>query len=305
MPIAEDPAIPRRKLKMELRTARTEAKLTREEAAAALDWSVSKIVRIEAGDQGVSVTDLGAMLRLYKVIDENTIKELTELARNSRGQTWWGGYRDVVSRQYGQLLGYEGSASYIRSFHPLLIPGLLHTDDYAYELRRVRMSEEQARKLVNLVVERQERLIDQPKPPEMIFVFGEEALHRWVGGPVVMRRQLRHLLEVAESSNTSIRIIPFSVGAHAGLIGPFTLLGLQDSGEDLLFFEGAGGDVVNRDDQEMIVSFIEEFEKLRNLALSENDSRALISQRIDQFDQAEHERLSKSTPSGRRRPQGA
>jgi transcriptional regulator with XRE-family HTH domain len=284
MPTAEDPAIPRRKLKMELRSARTDAKLTREEAAAALDWSVSKIVRIEAGDQGVSTTDLGAMLRLYKISDENILKELAKLARNSRGQTWWGGYRDVVSKQYGQLLGYEGSASYVHPFHPLLIPGLLHTDDYAYELRRVRMPEEQARKLVNLLVERQERLFEQPKPPEMTFVFGEEALHRWIGGPVVMRRQLRHLLEATESSSTSIRIIPFSAGAHAGLIGPFTLLGLQDSGEDLLFFEGPGGDVVNRDDQEMIVSFIEQFETLRSLALSENESRTLINQRIDQFD---------------------
>ena len=37
------------------------------------------------------------MLQLYKVTDESTIQELTELARNSRGHTWWGAYRNVVS----------------------------------------------------------------------------------------------------------------------------------------------------------------------------------------------------------------
>jgi transcriptional regulator with XRE-family HTH domain len=285
MPIADDPAISRRRLKGELRAVRAEAELTREDAAAALDWSLSKLVRIETGDQGISVTDLRAMLQLYKVSDESTIQELTELARSSRGQTWWSGYRDVVTKQYGQLLGYEGSASYIRAFHPLLIPGLLHTDEYAFELRRVRMSEEQARKLVNLLVERQERLFDQQKPPETTFVFGEEALNRLIGGPTIMRRQLRHLLGVAERPTVSIQIVPFSIGAHAGLIGPFTMLGLQDSGEDLLFFEGAVGDVVNRDDEEMIISFTDEFEKLRSLALSERETTTLLNQMIEQIGQ--------------------
>ncbi len=300
MPIADDPAISRRRLKGELRAVRAETDLTREDAAAALDWSLSKLVRIETGDQGISVTDLRAMLQLYKVSDESTIQELTELARSSRGQTWWSGYRDVVTKQYGQLLGYEGAASYIRAFHPLLIPGLLHTDDYAFELRRVRMPEEQARKLVNLLIERQERLFDQPKPPETAFVFGEEALNRLIGGPTIMRHQLRHLLEVADSPSVSMQIVPFSVGAHAGLIGPFTLLGLQDSGEDLLFFEGAVGDVVNRDDEEMIASFINEFEEIRNLALSERETKTVINRMIEQIGQPGQEDSGKST--ARERP---
>jgi DNA-binding XRE family transcriptional regulator len=289
MPIGDDPVISRRKLKGELRAARAEADLTREDAAAALEWSLSKLVRIETGDQGISVTDLSALLRLYRVVDESTIKELTGLARSSRAQAWWSGFRDVVSKQYGQLLGFEGSASYIRSFHPLLIPGLLHTDDYAFELRRVRMPEEQARKLVNVLMERQDRLFGQTKPPETAFVFGEEALNRMIGGPTVMRRQLHHLLEIVESRTISLQVVPFNVGAYAGLMGPFNLLGLRDSGEELLFFEAAGGDVVNRDDEEMLVSFIDEFEKFRHLALSERDTRALIKRRIDEIGQPAHE----------------
>jgi transcriptional regulator with XRE-family HTH domain len=283
MPIMDDPAISRRKLKGALRVARLEADLTREDAAAALDWSLSKLVRIETGDQGISVTDLRAMLQLYKVSDENLMRELTNLARSSRGQTWWSGYRDVVTKQYGQLLGYEGSASYIRPFHPLLIPGLLHTDDYAFELRRVRMPEERARRLVNLLAERQERLFEQPKPPETTFIFGEEALHRLIGDSTIMRHQLHHLLTMIERATVSIQIVPFSAGAHPGLIGPFTLLGLKDSGEDLLFFEGPGGDIVNRDDEEMIISFTDQFEKIRSQALSDTETTALINQAIAQI----------------------
>jgi transcriptional regulator with XRE-family HTH domain len=295
--VADDPAIPRRKLKGELRAARTEAGLTREAAALALDWSLSKLVRIETGDQGVSVTDLRAMLQLYGITDERRVQELTELARNSRGQTWWSGYRDVVSKQYGQLLGYEGSASYIRTFHPLLIPGLLHTDDYGFALRRVHTSDERARRVVSLLVERQERLFEQPKVPETAFVFGEEALTRLIGGPAIMRSQLRHLLEVSEASAVSIQVVPFSIGAYKGLLGPFILLGLSDSGEDLLFLEGPGGDLVTRDDQEMITSFSEQFEAVQNLALSESDTRTFIRQKLDELGHQGREEPEESTPA--------
>ena len=83
--------------------------------------------------------------------------------------------------------------------------------------------------------------------------------------------------------------MPFSAGAHPGLIGPFILLGLSDSGEDLLYLEGAGGDLVNRDDEEMIISFAQHFETLRNLALSENETKTLINRKIDQLGQIGHE----------------
>jgi Domain of unknown function (DUF5753)/Helix-turn-helix domain len=283
MATVDDPAVARRRLKGEMRAARDGVGLTRDEAATALDWSLSKMVRIETGDQGVSVTDLRAMLQLYKVTDEVAIRKLTDLARSSRGQAWWSSYRDVVSKQYGQLLGYEGSAYYVRAFHPLLIPGLLHTDDYAFELRRVRMPEDQARKLSDLLLERQERLFDQSDPPETSFVFGEEALRRLIGGPSVMRRQLRHLLETAARPAVSLRIVPLTVGAHVGLIGQFTLLGLRDSRDDLLFIEGASGDIANRDDQEMLRSFTEHFDSLQTLALSAEETSEMITQRIDEI----------------------
>jgi len=303
MAIEGDPAIPRRRLRGKLREAREGSHLTREAAATELDWSLSKLVRIETGDQGISKTDLQALLQLYKVTNESTVEELTELARSGRGQPWWSSYREVVSRQYGQLLGYESSASYIHVMHPLLVPGLLHTDEYAFELRSAHKPEEQAKKLVDLLAQRQERLFDQPKPPEMAFIFGEEALNRWIGGPAVMRGQLRHLLKVAEGPSVSIQIVPCRAGAHPGLIGSFILLGLQDSGEDLLFLEGAGGDLVIRDDREIITPFTNSFEKVQSRALSANETRTLIEQKIDELSEEERKGSGKST-AGDRQSQG-
>jgi transcriptional regulator with XRE-family HTH domain len=301
MAITDDPSIHRRRLRIELRKARESVGLTQRETTDALDWSISKLIRIEAGTQGVSVTDLKAMLQLYKVSDEKTVNSLAEAARGSRGQSWWSRYREIVTPQLAQYLGHEGSASLIRTFHPLVVPGLLQTDDYATELLRVRVPADRTRRLVDLRIERQENIFEQANPPELAFVLGEEALHRPIGGPAVMRRQLRRLLDISARPTVSVQIVPFEAGAHPGLIGPFILLGFEDSGEDLLFLEGAGGDLVNRDDLEMIAQFIEYFEALRGLALPEEDARALIERLIDQLSRAT-DRASSTTPeTGKRR----
>lgn len=286
MAISNDPAAPRRMLMAELRAARGGAGLTREATVRRLDWSLSKLVRIETGDQGVSLTDLQAMLRLYNVTDEQRISQLTQLARGTRLHSWWIGYREYISRQFGQYLGLEDSASRIRAFHPILVPALLHTDDYAFELLRSRMSEKEAKALVELRTQRQERLLGRPEPPRMEFVFGEEALgDRPIGSLEVMERQLRRLLELAVTPYVSIRIVPLSVGAHPGLSGSFILLSLEEAGEELLFLEGAGSDLVSRDDPQVIGPFIGHFTTLTGLALSEDDTVSLIKQRLGKLEQ--------------------
>jgi transcriptional regulator with XRE-family HTH domain len=285
MAISDDPTATRRMLMAELRAARGGAGLTREDAARSLDWSLSKLVRIETGDQGVSVTDLRAMLGLYNITDERRITELAQLARGTRLHSRWSSYRELISRQFGQYLGLEGSASRIRVFHPMLVPALLHTDDYAFELRRVGMSEKKAKALVELLTQRQERVLGQPEPPAMEFVFGEEALIRTIGGSKVMEGQLRRLLDLGALPNVIIRIVPLSVGAHPGLSGSFILLGLKETGEVLLFLEGAGSDIVSRDDRQIIDPFVENFNALTSLALSEDDTRSLIMHRLGMLEQ--------------------
>jgi transcriptional regulator with XRE-family HTH domain len=276
MATAGDPATPRRKMSGELREARTSAHLTREATVKALGWSLSKLVRIEAGQQGVSLTDLRAMLELYNVTDAGSVYELTDLAQESRRPTWWSSYRGVISKQYGQYLGYEGSASYLRVFHPLLVPGLLHTAEYAFELLRIRMPEDRARLLVDLRMERQERVLRQPNPPEMKFVVAEEAFIRKIGGAAGMARQLEHLLAIGSAPAVSLQVLPLSVGAHVGLTGSFILLGLDETKEDLLFLEGPAGDLTARDDRQVIEPFIDHFNALSALALSAEETRPLI-----------------------------
>jgi hypothetical protein len=51
-----------------------------------MDWSPSKMLRIEAGAVGISVTDLRALLDHYHMKDKQQINELLNLARAARSR---------------------------------------------------------------------------------------------------------------------------------------------------------------------------------------------------------------------------
>jgi transcriptional regulator with XRE-family HTH domain len=170
-----DPNVRRRWLGLELRKVREATERTQRQAARALEWSLSKLIRIESGAQGISVTDLNALLALYGVVDADQVAALTAAARGSHGQTWWNGYRDVVSSQFAWLLGAESHAVSLRVSHPFLLPGLLQTEAYAAALMGV-FRDQQGRmpRIIDLRIERQERFFSSGA--ESLFVIGEEAL---------------------------------------------------------------------------------------------------------------------------------
>ncbi len=125
-----DPAILRRRLRSELRKARDTAGMTQRDVAVAMDWSQSKLIRIESGAVNISTNDLRALLGHYSV-DSDRSNALVDIARAAREPTPWSIYKDVATPEYIAFLGYEASASIIRNFEPLLVPGLLQTEEYA------------------------------------------------------------------------------------------------------------------------------------------------------------------------------
>jgi hypothetical protein len=55
-------------------------------------------------------------------------------------------------------------------------------------------------------------------------ILDEGALQRQVGGPDVMAEQISHLIDMSGNTNIILQILPFSMGAHIGVAGSFTLL---------------------------------------------------------------------------------
>jgi transcriptional regulator with XRE-family HTH domain len=263
--VAESAAL-RRRLTVELKRLRGQAKLTQRQVADSLDWSPSKVIRIEQGTVRIGVTDLQALLRLYGVSDSDVISELTAMARDSKKLPFTE-YREVVSAETLRYFQYEANASIIRQVHALLVPGLLQIEEYSRAvLETFGARPEAAEKIVDSRKERQE-LFDQSEPPEAFFILDEAVLRRAVGGKKTMSRQIDHLVEMSRRPDITIQVVPFSVGAHSAMQGPFVHLEFPaENDPDVIFVENTLGDTIFRDDEEITAQYREQFWVLEDLA---------------------------------------
>jgi transcriptional regulator with XRE-family HTH domain len=275
------PAVQRRRLRTELRRARQEAGLTQDQVSAALEMSLSKVIRIEAGTVGVSANDIRALLGLYHVDDPDEVDNLLTLARAGRERPWQSAYRDVASPRLLQFIELEAPASISRNFQPLMIPGLLQTEEYARIMLsqlKTGLPDKGVDSLVEVRMRRQE-LIDRQDSPLLFFILDEAATRRLVGGRDVMRGQLRRLTELAARPRITIEVVPFSAGAHEGMQGSFVIQEFPDpNDDDLLYQEGPEGELISRDDPELILGYRERFEDLRRLSLGPQGSLTFLSE---------------------------
>ena len=233
-----EPAALRRRLTAELRRLRAAAKLTQRQVADALDWSPSKVIRIEQGTVRIGVTDLQALLYLYDVTDPESIVELTTMARESKKLPFVE-YRDVMSALTLRYLQYEANASIIRQVALDVVPGLLQTEEYSRALFEAnKIDRIRADRLVESHKERRE-LFDKPDPPEIVLILDESVIRRTVGGAKVMQHQLEHLIEMSRWPNICIQVLlSFTVGAHPALAGSFVILEFpRDDDADVVFSE--------------------------------------------------------------------
>jgi transcriptional regulator with XRE-family HTH domain len=281
--VAHGPTIPRRRLRSELRTAREAAGLTQDQVAESLDWSTSKVIRIEAGVVGLSTVDLRALLDLYHV-DSSAHEDLMSMARMSRRRTWWTAIKDEgISRQHRMVIGFEAETTAIHHFHPLVMPGLLQTEAYADALSREAahppMDPDTIRSRTEIRMKRQRETLLRPDPPRFIAFMDEGVLRRPVGGAGVMREQLLHLVELGRMPHVTIRIIPLAAGVHPGLVhGGFAIMQFENTADnDIAYFETGPGDIVLVDQPNDIAVYWEIIELLQKKALDASATAELIT----------------------------
>ncbi len=206
-----------------LRRLRQARGISREAAGYEIRGSESKISRMELGRVPFKERDVTDLLALYGV-GEQERTALLSLARRANAPAWWRQFGDVVPPWYLSYLGLEEAASLIRSYDAHFVPGLLQTPGYARAvLEREHGGTPAAaiQRRVELRCQRQ-RVLTRPEPPLLWAVLDEAVLRREIGGPEVMRAQVRALLAAAELPNVRLQIVRFHQGGPAGF--PFTIL---------------------------------------------------------------------------------
>ena len=265
----------RRMLGRRLRLLRERAGLTLEAAAPALDWSTSTLSRIETGQQAPHVHGVRNMLDLYGVGGAEW-DELITLTREVRQKGWWKAY-GIGDQSY---VGFEAEASRVHEFAVTFLPGLLQTADYSRALfaaSPVPRTPQELRDDVAVRMIRQRRLTSPDDRLELTAIVEETALLRPVGGPEVMREQLRHLAEAAELDSVTLHVLSASVGAHTGMASGFHILSFgRDLGEpDIAYVEHAIGALLIEKEADVALARLK-FDRLRSAAHSPSDSLALI-----------------------------
>jgi transcriptional regulator with XRE-family HTH domain len=271
---AQSPTFPRFQLGKQLRVLRERAKLTTEDVGLQLDCSPSTISRIEGGKVGVRRSILEKLLEIYELEDPEHRETLIALARQGKQRGWFARFGDLPAT-YSRFIGLESAAIEMRDYESLIVPGLLQTEEYHRALLQVGLPDDPDDAIesrVQIRAERQE-LLDKPDPLKLITVLDEGVIRRQIGGPDIMRSQLKHLVEKSRMRNITIQILPFSGGAYAGMAGSFAILEFTDA-PSVVYAEALAGDIYQEADD--VRRYVAVFESLRAAALSPLESIRMI-----------------------------
>jgi transcriptional regulator with XRE-family HTH domain len=238
-PRSAGPTVQRLVLGGHLRRLREQAGMTTEGAAASIRGSHSKISRMEHGRVGFKERDIADLLTLYGVVEGPEREALLKLASESNTPGWWQAYTDILPHWVEPYFGLEAAASLIREFELQFVPGILQTEEYARAVIRLGNlpSEEEVIRRASARISRQE-ILHREDPPKVWAVMDEGALLRHIGGPEVMKAQLRHLIDMCDHPNVTLQILPFSAGPHRAMGGPFTILRYDEPDlRDIVYIE--------------------------------------------------------------------
>ncbi|SED49064.1 Helix-turn-helix domain-containing protein [Streptomyces sp. 2231.1] len=175
-----------------------------------------------------------------------------------------------------ELAELEARAVEYGAYVGLSVHGLLQTPEHARALFEVSQSAYTEAELERLVAARMARkaIFERSPAPALSFVQEEVTLRRQVGGTMVWRQQLEHLLGVAQLRNVTVQVMPTDSGAHPGLSGKIEVLKLGD-GTVVGRSDGAyNGRPISDPKQLRILEL--RFSTIRAQALSPKESLAFI-----------------------------
>lgn len=242
---------------------------TLEQVSKQVGMSISSLSRLENGKRDPTSEEVAAILAVLGVVGPER-DQLLVLARSATPSSM------VVGSQSRTYQAFEADATVITNFELMLVPGLAQTAKYAHAVLSALRVNDSASDIAATVSQRMERkaILTRKRPPQVNFIVTELAIRQLIGGPKVMADQVRHLIGLADLDNVSVRIIPATVPAHAGLGGQFVILDFEDQ-PSLLFIEAMTTGLY-RDEPEDVTAYRRQVENLEAVALDKAGSVELM-----------------------------
>lgn len=261
--------------------AREAAQLEPEQVEAALGWGPGKVWRVERGDRNVAPAEVDKFASMCSV--DRALREhlhlLADQARKKESPTRVADF----ARSYVAL---ARDATEITYYDAELVPGLFQAQKYATEV----LAHSRTTNVEGAVADRLSRqsIVTKDPAPQVRVVLGEAALWRQVGGRTGLLEQMEQLLRWGQLSNVSLRVLPFTAGAHCALGVGFTVLRLTTPEITRVYLEGNTGATYIAERREVAI-YARDFKSLQASALDEDASANFIRGRIDLLERTEGE----------------
>ncbi|MGP3989144.1 helix-turn-helix domain-containing protein [Streptomyces sp. 3N207] len=281
------PALCRLQLGSELRQLRQAAGLNGRQVVRKLLWSSSKLTRLETGDNAsAEPSDVIALCEIYGASKEKRAVLQGYAAVTKTRRDWWqsAAYRPVIPPGFKAYLGLEATANVVQNYASEFVPGLLQTEAYVrviYDHAHHGLTEGELDSLVDVRMTRQEALLREKSPLRLTAIINEAVLHRAVGGSTVMRDQLSHIADMASRPNVRVQVLPFSLGLHPGMNGPFVVLQFSDRTalRPIVYLENLSDAWVCRREGD-VERYEEAFTDLQAMAPGPHESLKLIKEAV-------------------------
>jgi transcriptional regulator with XRE-family HTH domain len=248
----------------ELRHARTACGLTQEALGEKIAYSGSLIGMVETGRRAPTL-DLAQ--RCDAALETGGV--LTRMQKLVAAEAYPSWFRPWVE--------IERTATSLRTWEPLVVPGIFQTEDYARAILRAARPIDRDDSIDQLVSARMGRqaILERDDPPRLWVVLDETVLIRPVGTAAVMAEQLDRLIVAARDPWVTIQVMPTAAGAHPGLLGPFVVASFHDSTDVAYLDNVLAGQVVEQSEHVTQVASL--YDYLRAEALSPRASVELIT----------------------------
>jgi transcriptional regulator with XRE-family HTH domain len=265
------PTVRSRRLGARLSRYRAACGLTGAQLAAELGVGQPQLSRIENGKAKLTPA---ALQRLVQVlgIPEAEAGKLDELRKRSAEPGWWQDYGDILSEPVEMLIELEVEASWIRSYEGHVIPGLLQIRDYAERIMtagamHIRVAD--IDRYLELRMRRQKRLAEGMR---FTAILSEAAIRQQVGGPEVLREQLRHITRATREFDVTVQVVPFTADAHAALGASFVIIQWPDENDaEAVYVDGETSFTVYERDG-VIRQYVHAFASVQAQALPPRES---------------------------------
>ncbi len=262
-----------RRASSRLRELRQRSGFTEKDVSRALGISMSKVSRMESGHRTLKADDVAALLGLYRVPARER-QEVLDIMRNGSANNWWTSRSAPSARVWGDLKAFESEAVVLRNYETMLVPGLLQAPGYVEAIAEAMAPASPAIDIEALKTQRVERQLLLNSTRRYEFLIEEAVLYRRIGDAAVMHHQLQRMSAIADRSNVSLRVVPTTAGAHAGLTGPFLYFEFLQHDDLLLSESRSCASYV--EDPRCVADSREALRLLRKAALSEEQSAKLI-----------------------------